>query len=218
MLCNAQCCQYLRVPELENEFSFGGGWDYGKENFLLVTLAPNTVSCGQTPTCVGADASSGVQMASWETHKLSLAERWKCSLIQSHSLGVQMLSSSGLPRPQRGPISFDGRTAVLRDGNQCQVWAAASSAYSSQCHSRALALNLETPPPRHQQQHTCCVQDPVSSQTQGISVCSPCVYRPLAGSAPFVHLGLILRDFQTPFLPAVSRPHLPPSNRHALFF
>lgn len=107
------------------------------ENFLDRHW-PQTLSLWANTYMCGADASSGVQMASWETHKLSLAERWNAlSLIQSHSLGVQMLSSQASQGLNEDLVIL--MVVELRGSarNQCQVWAAGPSAYSSQCHSRA---------------------------------------------------------------------------------
>ena len=82
--------------------------DIGPKHFLL---------CANTYMC-GADASTGVQMASGETHKLSLHRGGNTlSLIQSHSLGVQMLSSQVSQGLNKDLVILDGgRTAALLDG------------------------------------------------------------------------------------------------------
>lgn len=87
--------------------------DFGPKHCLL---------CADTYMC-GADASTGVLMASWETHKLSLLCKPlhrggnALSLTQSHSLGVQMLSSQASQGLSKNLVILDGgRTAALLDG------------------------------------------------------------------------------------------------------
>ena len=75
----------------------------GKRTSWIDIGPKHCLLCANTYMC-GADASTGVQMASWETHKLSLAQRWKYSLSYTESLpGGANAEFSGLPRPQQGP-------------------------------------------------------------------------------------------------------------------